>query len=290
MQRFACLMILCACFTLEGGQVQSLDEPLCKQPWSKFGPLSKNYALGRKEKPDAVYAILKSYVGPNAMILDLGSGTGISTRQLYKSGFKNVIGVDRDPLMIKEAQMANNNTCSIKYIQGDVSMGLPFSDDQFDVVIAVSAFHWFANPSSIKEVARILKQQAYYFVIGSKSRYYRNLKPNPLKENIDRIKQEFGVSINFKKLTALIPIEDLLEEQGFKIIVDATVPYVAHYTKQEYLSQVQSHSNWNLVKESQRSALLKAIDQYLETIKDEQGRIRKEGSTTVILAQKGKKE
>ena len=43
---------------------------------------------------------------------------------------------------------------------------------------------------------------------------------------------------------------------------------------------------WNLVKETQRSALLKKIDQYLDTVVDKQGIIKKDGSVTVVLAQK----
>lgn len=285
MQRFAYFIALCCCFALEGGQ--NGDEPLSKQPWSKFGPLCKYYALGRKEKPDAAYAILKSYVNPNAAVLDLGSGTGISTRQLYKNGFKNVIGVDRDSMMIKEAQSANNKGCSIRYIQADVSMGLPFPDEQFDLVSATSAFHWFSNPSSIKEVERILKPHGYYFIIGGKTRYQQTKKPNPIKENIERIMHEYG-AVKPKKQTP--SVADLLEAQGFKIIVDATIPYTHYYTKQELLNHVQSESSWNLVKESERIALLHKLEQYLNTVMDEQGRIKKEGCMTVVLAQKGEGE
>ena len=86
------------------------------------------------------------------------------------------------------------------------------------------------------------------------------------------------------------PVVDVLEEQGFKIIVDATVPYVNYYTKQEYLHRIQSQSIWNLVKESQRAPLLKKIEQYLDTVTDKQGLIKKEGSDTVVLAQKVKSE
>ncbi len=264
-----------------------IDEPLSKQPWSHFGPLSKHYVLGRKEKPDVAYAILKSYVDTDVTILDLGSGTGISTRQLYKNGFKNVIGVDRDLQMIKEAQAANTVDCSIRYICADISWGLPFSDEQFDIVSAASAFHWFSNPSSIKEVARILKPNGYYFIIGGRSRYQPSKKPDIIKENIKKIMTDFGVT---KLKPRSLPVVDILEEQGFKIIVDATVPYVNYYTKQEFLNRIQSQSSWNLVKEFQRAPLLKKIDQYLDSVLDQKGRIKKEGSVTVVLAQKVKNE
>ncbi len=283
MLRIACLITLSLCLTLQGTQVS--DEPLSRHPWSQFGPLSQHYVVGRREKPDTVYKILQKYIDPNATILDLGSGTGISTRQLCKNGFKNVIGVDRDPLMIKEARAANTKNCSIRYIQADVANELPFADEEFDVVTASSAFHWFANPSSIREVARILKPQGYYFVIGSKSR----LEPasvDPVLSNIKRILEESGVPPKPKK--EVVPPALALEKEGFKIIVETTVPYVNYYTKQEYLERIQSHSYWNLVKESQREPILRKIDHYLNKVKDEEGRITQEGTVSVVLAQKVK--
>lgn len=282
MRRFIYFIILYFAVEIQALEV---DEPLSKQPWSYLGSLSKHYVLGRKEKPDAVYAILRSYINPNATILDLGSGTGISTRQMYKHGFKNIIGVDRDPLMIKEAQAANTKECCIKYIKADVGLGLPFADEQFDVVTATSSFHWFANPSSIREVARILKPEGYYFIVGGKTRDQQNRKADSLKENIDRILEEFGIA---KPRKPIPPVADLLEAQNFKILVDTSVSYVNYYTKQEFLSRTQSLSTWNLVKESQRALLLKKIEQYLDTIVDEQGQVKREGSVTVVLAQKRK--
>jgi ubiquinone/menaquinone biosynthesis C-methylase UbiE len=276
-------MTLSFFLTVEGAQVS--DEPLSKQPWSQFGPLSQHYVHGRKEKPDAVYAILKKYVSLNATILDLGSGTGISTRQLCKNGFKNVIGVDRDPLMIKEARAANTKDCSIKYIQADVTNELPFPDEQFDVVTASSAFHWFANSSSIREVARILKPHGYYFVIGSKSRLEDDKGLDPIKAHIRHILEEAGVPPKPKK--EAVPPAEALEKEGFKIIVETTVPYVHYYTKYEYLERIQSHSYWNLVKESQRDFLLRKIEHYLDTVVDEKGQIKHEGNVSVVLAQKG---
>ena len=284
MLRFAFLITLCFCFVLEGTETQVLDESLSKQPWSYFGPLSQHYVAGRKEKPEAVYTILKAYVNPNSTILDLGSGTGISTRQICKNGFKNIIGVDRDPLMIKEANASNNKNCSIKYIQADISNELPFPDEQFDVVTASSAFHWFANPSSIREVARILKPHGYYFIIGSKSRQKDTQNLDYLKVNVMRILEES--SLPPKPIKHSLPPAEALEKQGFKIIVETTVPYVHYYTKQEYLSRIQSRSYWNLVRESQREQVLRKIEQYLDTVLDEDGKIKKEGIVSVVLGQK----
>jgi ubiquinone/menaquinone biosynthesis C-methylase UbiE len=275
------LIVLGLCFSLEG--LFPSDEPLCNSSWSNFGPLCKFYSAGRKEKPDAVYDVLKTYVKPDALILDLGSGTGISSRQLCKNGFKNVIGVDRDLLMIKEAEAANTPSCTIKYIRADVSQGLPFPDEEFQVVTASSAFHWFANPSSIKEVRRILKPHGYYFIISVKGRH-TSPSTEPIKVQIKKIFAEFGIPPKPNKYS-LSSLENL-QEGGFKIIADTLIPATTYYTKQEYLNHIQSLSNWNLVKEAQRETLLKKIGNYLDTVLDSQGQLKIQGTVTVIMAQK----
>lgn len=288
MLRLGIFLCFGLCFCLEAEErAQCYDEPLCKQSWSNFGPLCKHYAAGRREKPDAVYEILKTHVKADATILDLGSGTGISSRQLCKHGFKYVIGVDRDPLMIKEAQAANSADCRIKYIRADISCGLPFPDEEFDVATASSAFHWFSNPSSIREVARILKTGGYYFVIGARGRKNKDNDLSVIKQNIKRIFKEAGVPPKPNKHA--MSTASALEAQGFKIIVDAQIPFVQEYTKEEYLERIQSQTTWNLVKEAQREQILKKFDQYLESALNEQGKLLKDGKVSVILAQKNEK-
>lgn len=273
------------CLSLEGAQCY--DEPLSKHQWSHFGPLCKHYVAGRREKPDAVYDALKSYVKSDAAILDLGSGTGISTRQLFKNGFKNVIGVDRDLLMICEAQDANTADCTIKYIRADVSNGLPFPDEEFDVVTAASAFHWFSNPSSIREVERILKPQGYYFIIGAQDRKISSKKGDPIKDNIKQIFKDAGAPPKPNKHA--MSTVSALEAQDFKIIFEKQIPYIHAYTKQEYLEHLQSKTSWNLVKVSQRDLVLRKIDHYLDSVLDEQGKLAQEGHVTIVLAQKVQK-
>ena len=95
--------------------------------------------------------------------------------------------------MIKEAQAANTKECAIKYIQADVANGLPFPDAEFDVVCAASAFHWFSNPSSIRETARILKPRGYYFIIGGRGRKIQPNATDQISVKIQQIFNEAGV-------------------------------------------------------------------------------------------------
>lgn len=279
-------VFLCLGIFVSLDAAQYYDEPLSDQCWSEFGPLCKHYVAGRREKPEAVYELLKGRVNPEAAILDLGSGTGISTRQLFKCGFKHVIGVDRDAMMIKEAQAVNCKDCTIKYIRADVSKGLPFPDEEFDVVTASSAFHWFSNPSSIQEVARILKSHGYYYVIGARGRT-NPVNEDAFKRSIRQIFEEEGIPPKPNKNA--MSTASALEAQGFKIIVDEQIPYVEEYSKQEFLERIQSQTRWNLVKDSQRDQVLKKIDHYLDSVITDNGKLRQAGQVTVILAQKNEK-
>jgi demethylmenaquinone methyltransferase/2-methoxy-6-polyprenyl-1,4-benzoquinol methylase len=87
-------------------------------------------------------------------ILDVGTGTGISRRELLKAHpDSTVIGVDRSPEMLKIA--AANGTGS--YARADVRV-LPFPDGIFDAATAGFVFRPLdGDDAAIKEIFRVLK-------------------------------------------------------------------------------------------------------------------------------------
>lgn len=275
-----CMTSLCFCFSLKA--TSPSDVALSQESWTHFGDLSKNYVAGRTEHPQGAFDIFKEYVKPDAKIVDLGSGTGISTRQLCRNGFMNVVGVDRDALMIKEAEAENNASCSITYIKANLTDGLPFQDADFDAVSAMSAFHWFSNPSSIKEIERILKPNGYFFVIGGGGSSNEN--QNPVRETINKMVQEtYGKELPEKKVDPA----KILEAEGFKIIVNTKVKRIDSYSKEQYLAFIQSLSSWNLIKNSPKvEELIKKISQYLDTVVNKDGKIIEERNVNVVLVQK----
>jgi ubiquinone/menaquinone biosynthesis C-methylase UbiE len=73
----------------------------------RFGEFVKEYERARRIYDKAVFDYLKTLVSANdPIILDLGCGTGISTRQLAK--IARVIGCDPDPLMLAAARKRKN--------------------------------------------------------------------------------------------------------------------------------------------------------------------------------------
>ncbi|MDP3741089.1 MAG: class I SAM-dependent methyltransferase, partial [bacterium] len=132
-------------------------------PLGNFGGMVKNYEKGRRNYPGQVFKFLKSLIKvKKPLILDVGCGTGIATRQLAKFG--TVIGADPDPIMLSAAR--KHRTPAVKKYVVAKADKLPFKSNTFDVVTAFSAFHWFADKKSVSEIKRVLKPHGIFFVAG----------------------------------------------------------------------------------------------------------------------------
>jgi len=104
------------------------------------------------------------------LLLDIGCGTGISTR-FFKC---KSIGIDNSKGMLKKA----GKNC----VFGDAE-SLPFKDKMFDIVISVTAMHNFKDTeTSIKEIKRVLKRNGKVAVtLLKKSKNFIKIKRLLLK-------------------------------------------------------------------------------------------------------------
>jgi len=134
-----------------------------KYGYGDFGNLSGHYAKARLKYPEEIMDFLFSLTNSRDEILDLGSGTGISTRQIAQRNQK-VIGCEKDSQMVKEAIKENDG---INYVIAPAEK-LPFANGTFPAVTAFSAFHWFCNDGAVSEIKRILKPNGIFFVANKK--------------------------------------------------------------------------------------------------------------------------
>jgi len=128
-------------------------------PKSRFSATVDLYTRHRPSYPPALFDWLVELSGlrPGASAVDLGCGTGISTRLLAARGL-DVTGVDPNEDMLAAAR--REPTPGARYVQGEAAAtGLP--DASFDLVTAAQAFHWFDVPPTMRELARILKPSGW---------------------------------------------------------------------------------------------------------------------------------
>ncbi|TVX75873.1 class I SAM-dependent methyltransferase [Peribacillus simplex] len=200
---------------------------------SLYADATKKLGLWKSEK----YAFEK-YLYQNDAILDIGCGTGRTTFALYKTGFKNITGIDLTLAMLNEAEkIAHEYNLDIPFILGDAT-NLPFKDASFDK--AIFAFNGLMQipqrqhrTLAIKEINRILKPEGIFiFTTHDRDKNENYLNFWEQEEIIwcggkqDERLYEFGdilTSGTFQKDTYLhIPTQlevlDCLEEAGLTVI------------------------------------------------------------------------
>jgi SAM-dependent methyltransferase len=119
----------------------------------RFTGRANDYVAGRPSYPNACFELLFSGLGGGATIrvVDLGAGTGISSRLLAAHGAE-VIAVEPNAAMREGAAAAPNVTWVARTAE---DTGLP--DASADLVTAFQAFHWFDAEAAIAEMRRLLR-------------------------------------------------------------------------------------------------------------------------------------
>ena len=123
-------------------------------PRDRFSAAADDYARYRPGYPDTIVTACADYAGlaPAATVVDVGCGTGISSRLFAAKGFR-VIGVEPNEAMRAKAALAGGD---VEYRAGEAAAtGLP--DACADLIIAAQALHWFDMEPSLAEWRRVLK-------------------------------------------------------------------------------------------------------------------------------------
>ncbi|WP_266065184.1 class I SAM-dependent methyltransferase [Brucella intermedia] len=127
----------------------------------RFQTTSDRYAQFRPQYPDSIVRriaaqIVEAPVDSALPVLDVGSGTGIFTRQISAAlpAATPVIGIEPSEHMREQAMMQPSPS-SVSYRDGDAEH-LPVKDGSARAVVAATAAHWFDRPAFYREAARVL--------------------------------------------------------------------------------------------------------------------------------------
>jgi SAM-dependent methyltransferase len=126
-----------------GTEVNPFDHPT----------VAARYALGRppfhRIVIDRIVELLR-LEQPVARALDVGCGTGLSTRDLRLIA-EQVVGLDSSAAMLACAEPA----AGVSYVHGSAE-DMPVESGMFDLVTVSSAFHWFNRTRVLGKVSRVL--------------------------------------------------------------------------------------------------------------------------------------
>lgn len=156
------------------------------------------YNKYRPSPPQELFLQCLNYLGKDKadLIIDVGCGTGISTRSLSEFG-NQVIGLEPSEEMISIAREHTNHK-NISYKQG-FSGKMDMASYSADIVSCSQSFHWMEPESTLKEIDRVLKSDGVliiYDVIWPPSVSYELEKAYcQLFDQVKQLTQELGAPI-----------------------------------------------------------------------------------------------
>jgi ubiquinone/menaquinone biosynthesis C-methylase UbiE len=128
-------------------------------PTNRFTGLAQIYASARPSYPEEAiqYIITTAGMIEGDLIIDVGAGTGISSRLFAERGF-NVEALEPNEDMRRNAELAGTvyGAAQITYRDGTgENTGLEASSQK--LVVSAQAFHWFRAEPALAEFLRVLK-------------------------------------------------------------------------------------------------------------------------------------
>ncbi len=148
-------------FSLKGHLMTSYNQANI----DRFSGFADCYDQYRPQPPVVIAEILTQLLGNPmpALVVDVGSGTGLSTR-IWAGKAREVIGVEPNADMRRVAEEQTPPSAGIRYQDGlSISMGLP--DDAAEIICCSQAFHWMEPEATLTEVARVLRSGGIFAAI-----------------------------------------------------------------------------------------------------------------------------
>jgi hypothetical protein len=136
-------------------------------PTGRFTGLAEGYAKYRPSYPAAAldFIVGRCRLNSLSLLVDVGCGTGISTRLFAERGIP-VVGIEPNDEMRRQAEKTSLSSGSRAptYRNGRAEeTGMP--DASADAVLAAQAFHWFEPGATFREFRRVLRPGGWAILV-----------------------------------------------------------------------------------------------------------------------------
>lgn len=134
-----------------------MSERIARDPAERFGDRVTDYERHRPGYPTALIEHLRArgWLRPQAIVADVGSGTGISSALFLDAGCR-VHAVEPNAPMRAAAERRLGDRAGFHSVDGRAE-ATTLADGSVDLVAAGTAFHWFDPAATRAEFARIAR-------------------------------------------------------------------------------------------------------------------------------------
>lgn len=196
------------------------------------------YAIDKVGLWKAEEIFFSKYITKKSKILDLGCGAGRTTINLYKKGYKNIIGVDIAEKLIDFAKnYCVKNNLSIPFQIGDAT-NLDFDNETFDIVIfSYNGMQCIPGKKNrdkcLEEVYRVLKPNGIFIFtahnrdesgkyqqvwIDEKEKWDKGTQDKNLEMFGDRYTVDKTGETSFCHFSNIEEMEEFVKQQNFQIL------------------------------------------------------------------------
>ncbi|MCC9605865.1 class I SAM-dependent methyltransferase [Blastopirellula sp. JC732] len=220
-----------------------------------FSHQASAYGPSRPGYPAEFISLLAENAGVDAgdPVVDLGAGTGISTRLLVEAGFR-VTAVEPNEAMREHADVPG-----AVWVDGSFeATGLP--DQSQAWAFAAQAFHWAYPPKALPEIRRILRPQGKFTVLWNNRVAASGTTVGWTEQAIRRHVPDFNEAYRNRDW------DQLLESTGdFRFVARNETKHAVLMSPDRYLQLWRSHNRLaNVAGPERLEAFLTDLSDYLQ--------------------------
>lgn len=258
-----------------------MSKPVDKKRALSFGKSAKLYDELRPHYPDTWVNDLKetTNLNDNSTILEVGSGTGIATKDLLQLS-KRITCLDPGTEML---EVAKAKFPELTFVNSTFETFN--SKVVFDLIVSATAWHWVDPEIGYLKASELLREQGFLSII----RYYHiDFDSNAFHNRAQHIYERYDKATTTKRheeqLKRIQMDAKELDGQLFKLLDQKEYEWVRDYTIDEYLALRNTYSDHLTMPKKQKEKMEKELKEFANA--EFNGKVKKKYKTVLFIAQK----
>lgn len=228
------------------------------------------YDSARPSVPRKCVELLTRYLGrvPDRVV-DLGSGTGLSTRA-WQGACGEAVGVEPSPDMIAQARRRGGQ--GLRFVEGYAhNTGLP--DECADIVVCSQSFHWMEPVSTLNEVNRILVPGGLFATVDCDWPPVYSVKVEmAYRDLFDKVRELEstlpGVRDSFRRFDKSHHLENIRSSGHFRYTRELVLLSKESFTPERYIGLAMSQGSLQTILKKHPETIQADLNRFCEKVRE----------------------